>query len=184
MCAAVGAARLSRAGRVARVHAAMTRTQAAFVNVPPPVLARQPIFDRSRRLIGHELLYRGGWEDGVSGSTATARVMMEALSQIDSDALAGDGLLFVNMPREALDWSLEQWLPPDRFVLEILEDVSPDDSAVSAVRRQRSAGFRIALDDFDGTDAHSLLVAEADFVKMDVLALGIRAASVKDRFHA
>lgn len=139
-----------------------------------PVVARQPIFDRARRVIAFELLYRGPAD--ADGAAATARVMIDTLSNFDFGVLAPGARVFVNMPRAALDWSLDQMLPAERLVLEVLEDVTPDAGLLAALDRQRAAGFRIALDDFEWSPAHAPLVAVADYVKLDVLAQGERLA--------
>jgi hypothetical protein len=67
--------------------------------VPPPVpkasvlLARQPIMDESRRVLGYELLYRGLREREASfDTTATARVICETLSHIGADAASSHRL--------------------------------------------------------------------------------------------
>jgi len=145
----------------------------------PPVAARQPIFDRRRRVLAYELLYRGPAQ--ADGSAATARVLIDALVNFDFGLLGRDVRLFVNMPRAALDWSLEQTLPPGRLVLEVLEDIEPDAALEAALARQRAAGFAVALDDFDWSDAHERLLAHANYVKLDVLALGERLGEVVAR---
>jgi EAL and modified HD-GYP domain-containing signal transduction protein len=42
---------------------------------------------------------------------------------------------------------LDPVLPPERCVIEILEDVSADPETLCAVRRLTQAGYRFALDD-------------------------------------
>lgn len=144
-----------------------------------PIVARQPIFDRARQVLAYELLYRGSGD--ADAAEATARVMIESLEQIDLDVLAPGTRLFVNMPLVAFGWSLAQMLPADRFVLEVLEDIPPDAALMTAIERQRADGFRIALDDFVWTPAHEPLIGLADFVKLDILALGDQLAATVGR---
>lgn len=137
------------------------------------LVARQPIFDRHQRIVAYELLYRGPTSDldGVDpGSAATARVLVDLLAGDGFDRLASGETLFVNATRAVLDLPLEQLLPTDRIVVEVLEDIVPDAAATAAVRRLKAAGVRIALDDFVWSAAHEPLLALADYVKLDVQA--------------
>jgi EAL and modified HD-GYP domain-containing signal transduction protein len=54
-------------------------------------------------------------------------------------------------------------------VLEILESVTPDTTLIEKLWKRRSKGYRIALDDFAGTDSAALLEV-ANFVKFDLIA--------------
>ena len=59
-------------------------------------------------------------------------------------------------------------MPPHRIVLELLEDISPDDEVLSAVRRMKEIGFTIALDDYVYRRELDDLVGLADIVKVDL----------------
>ncbi len=143
---------------------------------PIPVLARQPIFNRNRKVVAYELLYRG--PEDADGSAATARVMVEALASIDFAGLSPATQLFINMPRDALDWSFEATIPPARLVLEILETVVPEPALIAAVEKHKAAGYKIALDDFEWSPRHASILKLADYVKLDVLAHADRLADV------
>jgi c-di-GMP phosphodiesterase len=135
--------------------------------------ARQPIFDRSRRVCGYELLYRSGpvdragFTDGVS---ATAQVLANAFADVDSPDLLGGLPAFVNLPRELIVSRAILAFPPDRVAVEVLEDVTPDAEVMAALAELRAAGYRIALDDYGAGDPRRLLVPFADIVKVDLMA--------------
>ena len=58
-------------------------------------------------------------------------------------------------------------LPRDLVVAEILESVRPDPECLAACHRLKSAGYRLALDDFVDTPDAQPFVELADFIKVD-----------------
>ncbi|WP_018863537.1 MULTISPECIES: EAL and HDOD domain-containing protein [Thioalkalivibrio] len=144
----------------------------------PIFVGRQPIFDAHERLVGFELLFRAGHraEAAVTnGDDATSDLLRSAFLDIGLPHLVGPHLAFVNLTRSFLDHEIIAHLPPDQVVLEILEDIEIDSGVVSAVQELKKRGFRIALDDYQFQVHHSPLVALADIVKLDVLALSAKA---------
>jgi EAL and modified HD-GYP domain-containing signal transduction protein len=124
---------------------------------------------------GYELLFRR--PDGSNGpiedaARATAHVMVSAFTNIGIDDLAGDVPVWINVSREFLLLVDPLPLPADRVVLELLEDMTPDDELLARLDVLREQGYRFALDDFTWSDAYVPLVQRAAFVKLDVLALG------------
>ncbi len=141
------------------------------LDLPNTVLiARQPILDTASRLSAYELLYRSARSGPVDGDAATAAVAVHALLNIGLDRLVGSAVAFVNIPARVLTARLYEFLPPERAVLEILEDVDASDAVLDEVRRARSLGYRIALDDFEPRPGNAALVELADVIKFDVLA--------------
>jgi len=134
-------------------------------------VARQPIFDRARKVIGYELLFRNGIEDYFHADPELA-----ARSTLDSSLLFGlrtlchNTLAFVNCTRDILLKDLVTLLPPNQTVVEILETVEPEERVVEACKRLRAAGYRIALDDFVASDPRVPLCDYADIIKVDVRA--------------
>jgi EAL and modified HD-GYP domain-containing signal transduction protein len=63
-------------------------------------------------------------------------------------------------------------LPPDRCVVEVLEDIVADAETVQAIRRLKQLNYRIALDDFVFRPDLAVLLPLADYVKLDYHALG------------
>jgi c-di-GMP phosphodiesterase len=136
-------------------------------------VARQPIFDASLQITGYELLYRGNPTAArvqmVDGTLATARVVLGALSDIGLDTLAPGMLVHVNLPDALLRTPLVLPLPPDRVVIEVLEDVRVDDDLLAGIRALRGQGFRIALDDWVSHAGDRRLLDVADCVKIDLM---------------
>jgi EAL and modified HD-GYP domain-containing signal transduction protein len=140
------------------------------------LVARQPIFDAFSKVIAYELLYRPTAEDAatgaaLSGSTATARVILAAISDFGLKRLVGDADVHINLPAELIRDPIDIPLPPARVVLEVLEDVQADDAVIAGLQAYKARGFRIALDDFAAVEGQGdpRLLALADLVKIDIL---------------
>ncbi|WP_297309049.1 EAL and HDOD domain-containing protein [Neptuniibacter sp.] len=137
-------------------------------------MARQPIFDRNQKVVAYELLYRT--EDAqehalFSGTEATSEVLLNAFTSISDSGEQKRVPAFVNLTRDIL---VEQKLPEfskKHIVLEILEDVEPDEEVVAAVRKLHSEGYRIAMDDFIYDPKFDELLDICQIVKVDVFEL-------------
>ena len=139
-------------------------------------VGRQAIFDRELRVVGYELLYRDSDENRARFSNAdqaTAATMLNAYVEHGLDQLVGNLPVYVNLPASFLLGANPIPLPPDRTVIEVLEDVPVTPALIEALRGFRQRGFRIALDDFILTDETRALVPLADIVKVDVLGVPV-----------
>lgn len=135
---------------------------------PTRFLARQPVLDVRRNIVGYELLSRSGWENCFRGDTNdAARQMLDNCVIMGVGPLANDGLAFVNCTREALVNRLVTLLPPETTVLEILETVELDAGLLEACRALRLMGYKLALDDFVPRPEMLPLIEIASFVKVD-----------------
>jgi c-di-GMP-related signal transduction protein len=134
-------------------------------------MARQPIFDQSRSVLGYELLFRTSLENyfhPASGGN-TSECVVDNCLLFGLNALTGGRKAFVNFAREALIQDYPMLLPREQIVVEILEDVRPDDQVLAACRRLKNAGYTIALDDFMFSQAGHSLTGFADIIKVDFL---------------
>jgi len=136
-------------------------------------LARQPILDLQGKVHGYELLYRAGPEESFRGDGNMAtRTMLDNTVLFGLDRLANGALAFVNCTLESLTENLVRVLPPDRTVLEILENLDPTPSLIQACRKLKALGFRLALDDFVWKPNIEPLVKLADYIKVDFMQSG------------
>jgi EAL and modified HD-GYP domain-containing signal transduction protein len=151
--------------------------------VPRPThevcIARQGIHDLVGRPVGHELLFRptalstvSGVRPGVDDDSATASVIAATLGEFGVSDVAGDGLLFVNIPRAFVVGTLPVALSPDRVVLEVLERVDSDEETLAGVQRLKDEGFGIALDDYVPGDHRAPMLELCEYVKVDIEDLG------------
>jgi c-di-GMP-related signal transduction protein len=145
-------------------------------------VARQPVFDRTQKVYGYELLFRDGLENACTGEPeAASRSTLDSTLLFGLNTLCDGRLAFVNCTREALLKDLITLLPPDQTVAEILETVEPGDRVIAACKRLKAAGYLIALDDFAPNDPRASLCEFADILKIDVQATRIeeRAALMR-----
>ena len=137
-------------------------------------VARQPIFDRSRRVQGYELLFRRS-QDNVArvtdGRSATGHVLSASYLDIGIQELTAGMPAYINFGRDLLLDGTPKMMPPEQVVIEILEDVVPDGDVLESVRSLKSLGYRFALDDFTGSAALAPLIPMVDIVKVDLLGL-------------
>jgi EAL and modified HD-GYP domain-containing signal transduction protein len=130
-------------------------------------VALQPIFDRRRKVFGYEALSRSKWENRFTGDPDTAtRTMIDDWLIHGLDELTRGSRTFINCSFEALAGGAFTLLPT-RIVLELLENVEPSPEVVSACRKMKTRGYQISLDDFQLSRKMEILLALADYVKVD-----------------
>jgi c-di-GMP phosphodiesterase len=136
-------------------------------------VARQPIFNHDLEVVGYELLFRSREAQAIpSPEGATASVVLNAFTEIGIERIVGDRTAWINVSREFILSGLAQTLPVGRVRLELLEDQLLDDRLIEALNDLSTGGYRIALDDFEYSEAAEPLIELVDVVKLDVRALG------------
>jgi EAL and modified HD-GYP domain-containing signal transduction protein len=135
-------------------------------------IARQPIFDTKQRIYGYELLYRSGMENvyaEADGDKASLFVIGNTVLVIGSQQISQGKRVFVNFTRKLLLEGAAAYLPKEIGVVEILEDVEPDDELIEAIKMIRSQGYTLALDDFilRGNEFNPFLKL-VDIIKVDL----------------
>ncbi|MBV9773494.1 MAG: HDOD domain-containing protein, partial [Gemmatimonadetes bacterium] len=150
------------------------------------LVARQPILDLERRVVGYELLYRSHLGATGAGGTAveqmTSEVLAGTLADLGVERITEGAQAWVNFPRSFLvdrSWKL---FDPRTVVLEVLETVPADREVLQACEAARTAGYRLALDDFVYDPARAPLLEFADTIKVDVL--GLSPAQIRDSVRA
>ncbi len=151
------------------------------------LVGRQPIFNRNKEVIGYELLYRGLQTDKsakvIDGDFATTQVLLNTFSEIGLDNIVGQGFAFINFTRNFLVGKYPISLPPERVVVEVLEDVALDAPLIESLQRFNELGFQIALDDV--VSAKRLLPLKnlglASVVKIDLM--GVKRNLLPDIVH-
>jgi c-di-GMP phosphodiesterase len=141
-------------------------------------VARQPIFNRDLEVVGHELLFRSREAQAIpSPEGTTASVVLNAFTEIGLERIVGDRTAWINVSRDFILSGLTQTLPAGRVRLELLEDQLLDDRLIEALNDLSARGYRIALDDFEYSEAAEPLVELVDVIKLDVRALGLDGMS-------
>lgn len=135
-------------------------------------LGRQPILDAKKQIMAYELLFRSKnslheaeVEDDLQ---ATSTVIVNTLSQFGLDHVLGKKMGFLNVSASFLLSETVNLLPPDRIVLEILEDVPISPLIVARCEQLKEMGFKLALDDFEYRSEYDALFPIIDYVKIDL----------------
>ena len=140
-------------------------------------IARQPILDQEQSVQGYELVYpRGDADQPVldDEALATARVALNALSEIGLEHVVGRSRAWINVTREFLSMDLVRNLPPERVVLQLHGGPFVDQAMLDVIGELRAAGYVLALDQFRDAPELEPLLSLVDYVKLDMLALGPR----------
>lgn len=133
-------------------------------------LARQPIFDRNRDVIAYELLFRsnsGGPVPDSQYEKAALDVIRDIFFVFGLEHLTGGKKAFINLSRRALVEEQVTIFPPGDIVVEILENIEPDDEVIAACSKLKQAGYALALDDFVYRPEMDPLIRLADYIKVD-----------------
>ncbi|MFA7502631.1 MAG: HDOD domain-containing protein [Anaerovoracaceae bacterium] len=149
-------------------------------------LARQPIFDRRKNVVGYELLYRDSMENrfsGIDDNQATRELINHVFLVMDLDNLVGSGSAFVNFSKAMIESEIPDILPPERVVIEVVEREEATKDTIDALLRLKEKGFTIALDDFTVDSRSYMLLPYADIVKVEypVVKLEDQARLLNDR---
>jgi EAL and modified HD-GYP domain-containing signal transduction protein len=136
------------------------------------LMARQPIFDSQQKVVAYELLYRT--EDAqehalFSGSEATSEVLLNAFTSISDSGEQKRVPAFINLPRDLLVGKNLPEFSKKHIVLEILEDIEPDQEVIDAVKALHAEGYRMALDDFVYSPKFDEILKYCKIVKVDVM---------------
>jgi EAL and modified HD-GYP domain-containing signal transduction protein len=135
-------------------------------------IARQPIFDTKGRVYAYELLFRSGlhnYFDSDDQDHAAASVIANSNLLFNLTEMTGSTKAFINCTRRVLLEDLMTTLPRQQAVVEVLEDVEPDEELVAACQRLKKQGYTLALDDFVYHKNYEPLLALADIIKVDFL---------------
>ncbi|GLU32511.1 EAL domain-containing protein [Trinickia caryophylli] len=142
-------------------------------------IGRQPIVARDGALKAYELLFRSGRRNEArvaDDAQATAHVVASTIGGVGVAAALGPHRGYVNVGGSLLFDDALLLLPPERFVLEVLETVPLDATVVERLASLRRAGFQIALDDVgEISERVCTALPQVDIVKVDFV-LAERAA--------
>ncbi|HEY1518741.1 MAG TPA: HDOD domain-containing protein [Solirubrobacteraceae bacterium] len=147
--------------------------------MPDAFVARQPIFNPKLEVVGYELLFRGeGYVNDVAmianPESATATVVLNALTELDLGRIVGRKTAWVNVSREFVTGGLAHALPSDLVGLEIPETAQFDEEMLGALGELKAAGYKLALDDFRYRPGSESLLELFDLVKLNINELGTK----------
>ncbi len=133
-------------------------------------VARQPIFNKQKKIYGYELLFRGGMTNAfpdIDGDLATSKLLSSSFFSIGMEKLTGGKIAFINFTQELLLKNMPSMFPHEKIMVEVLEDVDPTEQVINACQDIAGAGYEIALDDFVFRDDLQPLIELATIIKID-----------------
>ncbi|TQV88836.1 EAL and HDOD domain-containing protein [Aliikangiella coralliicola] len=140
------------------------------------LFARQPIYDNQMNLYGYEILYRDSNDNNATiddPSSATLKLLMNYCSGLFENVHNTYVKIFINLTKELLISDIFFPLPPERVVIEILEDVDVDDELLIRISELKHQGYTFAIDDYNCSLKVEKLLPLMDLVKVDVLNVDI-----------
>lgn len=159
-------------------HAGATETRV--------LVGRQGIFAADRELVACELLFRAPGRTGLRIDLWNQRQQDRATEHVIAAAFRSEADIAPNLPvsinftRSYLVAHEELHCDPEKVIVEVVESAFADGTLRARLERLKSAGFRIALDDFIATRSQIDLLDIADFVKVDYRDLSARGPELAE----
>ncbi len=135
-------------------------------------IARQPIFTSDKKIYAYELLFRDSMANffpDVDGNHATSRLLSNTFFTSDIEHITGGKRAFINFTRELLGQKIPLLFPPAITTVEILEDVTADETIIERCQELSSEGYLIALDDFEYREELDPLIDLSNIIKIDFM---------------
>jgi len=139
-------------------------------------IGRQPILNEKGQIDAYELLYRQPGENMANvtdNSTATARVLINAIHNIGLESLLGGKKGFINVDETTIMGGVIDILPKDQFVVEILETTKVTPDVIEKIKEYKKQGYTFALDDMvlskEYIDTFKCLFELVDIIKIDYM---------------
>ncbi|MCD4718666.1 MAG: HDOD domain-containing protein [Desulfobacula sp.] len=137
-------------------------------------LARQPIFTLEKKIFGYELLFRLGLENAfpdVDGNAATSTLVSNIFFPFDFNEILGGKPGLINFTEKLILQKIPLLLSKDHFIIEVLEDIEPNENVISALSLFCEKGFTIALDDFVYHKKFLPMIELCKIIKFDLRAM-------------
>lgn len=132
-------------------------------------VARQPIFDRQKHIFAYELLFRTGGSNrfpDIDGETATSSLLSSSFFTVGIDKIGAGKNVYINFTENLLEKGAPLLFPPQKMIVEILEDVRPSPEIIASCKDLKSKGYTLALDDFIYSKEFDELLHHSDIVKI------------------
>ncbi len=132
--------------------------------------ARQPIFDRDKRVYAYELLFRDGDANQfpeVDPNEATSRIIEGSVLNLGLDVLAEQRPAFINFTLHTLLKQFPSVAPKEQVVVELLETLQPGQRLLAECQRLHEQGYTLALDDYIHHPGWRAFYPYVDIIKLD-----------------
>ncbi|MDQ6951308.1 MAG: HDOD domain-containing protein [Mariprofundales bacterium] len=130
-------------------------------------VGRQPIFDHNFKVIAYELLARmPGEKQHANAAVETAQVLVHSLMDIGLDKLSGHHKVHIDATGSFLIDDLLEQLPPDTVSFELLSGTPITGELLDGIKKLKSQGYTIVLDDYINSSQLAAAIELADVVKL------------------
>lgn len=136
-------------------------------------VARQPIFNSKKNIFGYEMLFRNGFENvfpDIDGNTATSNVLSNTFFSFELKEILGNKPGLINFTKDLILNRTPLLFSPNHIIIELLENIEPENDIVDALTELQKKGFKIALDDFVYHDKFEPLMGLCRIIKFDLIA--------------
>lgn len=136
-------------------------------------VARQPVFTALKKIFGYELLFRLGLENyfpDVDGDVATSNLLSNIFFPFDFKEILGEKPGLINFTEKLILQMVPLLLPKKNFIIEVLENIEPDEKIISSLSILKEKGFTIALDDFVYHKKFRPMIELSKIIKFDIRA--------------
>ena len=134
-------------------------------------IARQPIYDYEKHVVGYELLYRSGRGSGariIDGDAATRDVLYDAVNVFGLSSLTNHLPAHINFTRNLLLNDFAYTAKPEEIVVGVLGGMEIDDALIAKLGELKRNGYTLALDDYDGSRRFDKITHFFDIIRLDI----------------
>lgn len=139
-------------------------------------LARQAIYNKSKNLIGYELLYRDGntnaYPASVDHDFATYDLINSTILNSPLSNTTKGKVAFINFTENCILGKLYEKLDnaeiKNFIIIELLEDIKFKKDLIKHLKKMKTMGFTLALDDFIYDKSYDKVLKYIDIIKLDV----------------
>lgn len=135
--------------------------------------ARQPIFDKFKKVAAYELLYRESevnlFPSHVSSNAATSAMLVNTFLDTKVELITEDKPALINFSEDTLLNGFTKLAPSDKIIIEVLETVEPTEELYHVFEQLFHSGYKIALDDFTFDPKWDRFLPFVKIIKVDVI---------------
>lgn len=140
-------------------------------------ISKQKIIDNTQHVFAHELIFKDSANKRVGFSNslkATAKLIIAAMSGSELTKLLGvNSKAFINVDETTLTKGILDVLDKDRFILNILEDITLTEDVIKKIVMYKKQGFQFSIEHFDSSAKMIIkfqrLFNYIDIIKMDIV---------------
>jgi len=133
-------------------------------------VARQPIFDRNKKIYAYELLFRSGASNCfpyIDGETATTSLLSSSFFTVGIDRIVSGKIAFINFTEDLITKGTPHLFASGKMMVEILENVAPTAEIIASCNKLKDKGYELALDDFVYSKKFEELLHLSNIIKVD-----------------